>query len=93
MTRAEKETIIRFSEDPEEKMTVYTHGVGLARRMKRLGATLKTTGKIDGREISWTYECPSSWFRKPSKTRIVKELTPEQREALSTRMKARFAKP
>jgi len=65
MTRAEREHIVRFSDDPDEPLTVYTHKERLAKRLLRAGGTLKRESKIEGQPVSWTVECPREWFREP----------------------------
>lgn len=91
LSRAEKETIVRWSEDPDEPMTVYTHSSKGRDRMKRFGAELKRATTHDGREVAWTFECPREWFKWPAKKR---KASPAQiaagREALQ---KARSVSP
>ena len=66
-SRAEQETIVRFSADPEEPMTVYTFKASLARKLRESGASVKRTTTDEGREVAWTLECPQRWFRAPRK--------------------------
>lgn len=82
LTRYEKETIVRFSEDPTDPMTVFTHSKKLTKRLQRLGATLKKISKIKSEEIAWTLEMPSEWFKEPRKP---KQLSTESREKLVIR--------
>lgn len=77
LTKAERETIVRWSDDPDEPMTVYTHRENMAQKLLRAGATLKREGKEAGRTISWTLEAPREWFRWPRKR---PKATPEQAE-------------
>jgi hypothetical protein len=81
LSRGEKETIVRFSEDQEEPMTVYTHRAKLAERCERLGGKLKYTNKLEGRIVAWCYELPREYFKGPSRKRKV-TLTDEHRERL-----------
>src|SRR5689334_18168141 len=68
-SKGEKETIVRWSADPDEPMTVYTHSEKGRKKLARIGAKLVRVGKVGGKEVSWTFECPRAWFRWPSKSR------------------------
>lgn len=87
LTRAERETIVRWSEDPTDLMTVYTHREREAKRLLRMGATLKRTRVIDGEVEAWTVECPREWFKWPRKPR---KLEGEALAKAQERIKARF---
>ena len=64
LSAAERETIVRFSDDPKEPMTVYTSRAGLARKLLAYGA------KLIRRDVFGTrLECPRTWFRSPKPER------------------------
>jgi len=69
LSQAEKETIVRWSDDTEEPMTVYTHRKRQAEKLLAMGATLKYTNKIEGVDIAWCLEMPREWFKWPRKRR------------------------
>lgn len=85
LSRSEKEHIIRISDDPEESLNFYTHNENWAKKLLKRGATLIRTGKVEGREISWTLSCPRDWFKLPSPK---KRVSTAQREASGARLRA-----
>lgn len=74
LTRREKETIARFSEDPEDLMTFETFNQRHALRLIKAGATVKRTN-VRGKATYWTLEMPREWFRwpRPKKTLSAEE--------------------
>jgi len=91
-SRAERETIVRWSEDPEESMTVYTFRAKHAARLLRAGATLKREGKREGKVVSWTLEMPREWFRWPRKPPKIQRTEEQRRMASETLARARSAR-
>ena len=68
-TLRERETILRFSEEPTDLMVFETFNRKQADRLIRAGATIKRVFK-DGRSGGkpyWTLEMPREWFRYPRK--------------------------
>ena len=84
LTSAEKETIARFSEDPEDVLSVETFNKRHALRLIREGATVKHT-TIRGNATYWTLSMPKAWFKWPRKPRV---LSAERVQALRERIKA-----
>jgi hypothetical protein len=72
LSAAERETIVRFSDDLDEPMTVYTSREAQARRLLFAGATL-----VRRDTFGWHLECPRSWFRGQS--RLVWRVRPKSR--------------
>lgn len=92
LSKAEKEHILRWSDDPEDALTFYTHKKSAADRLLRAGARLKRVSKIAGEVVSWTIECPREWVRWPAPRRR-RKVGSEAQAALSGRLqKAREAK-
>jgi hypothetical protein len=73
LTASERETILRWSDDPEEPLTVFTHRETHAQRLLRAGGHLKRVSRIDGRVVGWTVEVPREWFRWPRKPPVMSE--------------------
>ncbi len=67
LTKSERETILRFSDDAEEGLTLYTHNKTLKAKMLRMGAKVKTVSRANKEEVSWTLTMPREWFRAPRK--------------------------
>ncbi len=65
LSAAERETIVRFSDDADEPMTVYTSREGQARKLLELGATM-----VRKDTFGWRLECPRAWFRWPKPPRV-----------------------
>lgn len=71
LTRLERETISRFSEDPEDSLTLETFNKKHALRLIRDGAQVIRTANRGG-AVYWTLKMPKEWFkwpRKPSEKR------------------------
>lgn len=66
LTKLERETIVRFSEDPEDSMTFETFNKRHALRLIRDGAEVKHTATRGGMTY-WTLSMPRKWFRWPRK--------------------------
>ncbi len=66
LTLAERETIVRFSDDPEDLMTFETFNKKHALRLIRDGATVQRTA-TRGKATYWTLRMPKDWFRWPRK--------------------------
>jgi len=97
-SKAEREHIVRWSDDPEDLLTVYTFRERAARKLLRAGAILKREGKRSGKVVSWTLEMPREWFRWPHKPRAATgarlEVLRKAREArLEVLRKVREASP
>jgi len=92
LTRAERETIVRLSEDKDESMTVYCHKERLAKRLLKAGGVLGDSAKIDGEVVSWTIKCPREWFREPRPRRIIKVSEERLEQMKQTLSKARSIK-
>lgn len=82
-TRAEREHIVRISDDQAEPLTFYTHSETWAKRLQAKGAKLKRVSSVEGRETAWTLECPRTWFKLPSPKRKVSD---KQRAEAGQRM-------
>ena len=62
MTRAERETVIRW--DSESNVaTVYTCHTRIKTLIEKRGVCAQKIDKNGGREVSWWYEIPASWVR------------------------------
>lgn len=82
-TKAEREHIVRISDDKDEPLTFYTHSETWAKRLQAKGAKLKKMSSVEGRPQAWTLECPRSWFKVPSPK---KQVSAEQRAAAGERL-------
>jgi len=71
ISKAEKETILRFSEDVEEPMTFETFNKRRALRLIERGANCIRTTVLGGATVAWTLEMPRKWFRWPGPPRVV----------------------
>lgn len=89
LSKYEKETILRFCEDPSEPLTVYTHSKAMTTRLLKLGAKLTRTGIHNGQANAWTLEMPVEWFREPKKK---KQYSAEKLALLQERGRALGAK-
>jgi hypothetical protein len=85
--REEMETVIRLGYHDDE-LTFSTTNPAHHRHMERLGITPWRTDLHEKEIVSWVYRAPADWFKLP---RPKKKVSDEQRQALSERMKARFA--
>ncbi len=65
LTKAERETIVRFSDD-DEPMILETFRRSAVAKLQRSGAVLKYHGNRGGQEY-WKLEMPKEWFRWPRK--------------------------
>ena len=87
LSAGEQETIVRFSDDPNEAMTVYTTRRGAARRLIEAGATLIRTDVFGSR-----LEMPRSWFRWPRPPRVASDaqlaVAKRAREAAAARFQS-----
>ena len=81
ITRAERETIARFSEDPNDPLTFETFNKRHALRLIRQGATVVHT-RTPANVTCWTLEMPRNWFKWP---RPPRKLSEEQMKSLSDR--------
>jgi len=90
LSKSEKETISRVSEDPLEPATLYTHSKTQALSLIKRGAKVRFTNETDKRVIAWCLELPREWFRYPKPPRRV---SPETAKRLSENLhKARSTK-
>ena len=80
LTNAEKETICRFSEEPEDCVTFETFNKRHALRLIRDGATVKRTN-THGKHTYWTLTFPKKWFRWPRKPSESRSLAAKARHA------------
>jgi hypothetical protein len=87
LTRAERETVIRWSDDPDEPLTVSTLDEREAERLIAAGARVRRRGSRGG-SAYWTLEAPREWRRWP-RPRAARRLSDEQREALRQRLATR----
>ena len=70
LTRLERETIARFSEDPSDSLTFETFNKKHALRLIRDGAEVKRTA-TRGEMTYWTLSMPRNWFKWPRKPRVL----------------------
>lgn len=66
LTLAERETILRFSEEPGDVITFETFNKRQALRLINAGAIVKRTSTRGG-VTYWTLEFAKDWFRWPRK--------------------------
>jgi len=64
LTLEERETILRFSESPDDSVTFETFNKRHALRLIRDGAIVKRTA-TRGNVTYWTLSFPKNWFRWP----------------------------
>jgi hypothetical protein len=92
LSAAERETIIRFSDDPNEPVTIYTGRRAAARTLLAAGARLI-------RHDVWGFrvEVPRRWFRWPKPPRVMSaaqlEVARRARQAVSRRIARSDAAP
>ena len=67
LTLAERETILRFSDDPDDYLSLETFNKKHALRLIREGAEVKRTN-TRGNATYWTLKLPKAWFRWPRRT-------------------------
>lgn len=85
LSKSEQETIVRWSQDPEEGVSVTTHDKKLAKSLISSGAKIRR--KAERGEVEyWILECPREWRRGPRKPRK-KVMTEEQRKAAGDRLR------
>jgi hypothetical protein len=87
LSKGERETIVRWSDDKEELATIFTHSEKVKGSLLRAGAALIRASRVDGEEVAWTLSFPREWARLPRKRRQ-KVLTEEQRCAAAQRLAA-----
>lgn len=87
LSKYEKETILRFCEDPEEPLTIFTCSKALAKKLLRAKAPLKYRTEKAGVTLSWTFEVPVEWFREPRPPRK-RSISSEMRSQLQERAQA-----
>jgi hypothetical protein len=85
LSAAERETIARFSDDPNEPLTIYTGRRAAARTLLAAGARL-----IRHDVFGFRLEVPRSWFRWPKPPRVLSaaqlEVARRARQAASRRL-------
>lgn len=94
-TKLEKETIINLNEE-EEAAYIWTASPAMARTMTRkykgkksgikLISTNKTNKDLEGKVISWEFECPKKWI-EARETRV-RNLNKEQKEEIGKMLTA-----
>jgi hypothetical protein len=84
---AEREHIIRWSDDAEEPLSIYTHRRAVAEKLLKAGARLRWTNKTQGKTSAWQLECPREWIRWPI-PRKRRQIPQADRAALGARLKA-----
>lgn len=70
LTRSERETIARFSEDPDDPMTFETFNKRHALRLIKAGAVVVRTASR-GDAVYWTLSMPRRWFKWPRPPRTL----------------------
>lgn len=74
----EQETVIRFGKTDDE-IVVFTTYPAHARQIQRKGAEPCEIGRLDGKEVSWTFRLSTDWFKMPGpKRRVSKETVAKQ---------------
>jgi hypothetical protein len=78
ISKAEKEEIIRWSQDPEELITVFTHKETVMKKLKSGAISIKPV-TIKGKVVAWTMKLKPGVFRPryPSKPRVATEAQKE----------------
>jgi hypothetical protein len=92
LSKAEKEEIIRWSQDPGDVITVFTHRETVMKKLKS-GAISVTPASIKGKVVAWTIKLKPGVFkpRYPSKPRVATEA---QKESMrKARQKANPSSP
>lgn len=82
LTRGERETVVRWSQDKSQPGAVSTHDERQAIRLIRAGATVRRTGERGGVDY-WILDVPAEWCRFPKPKKAVSEA---QREAARVRL-------
>ena len=85
LSRAERETISRFSEEPDEPVTFETFNKRHALRLIKAGAEVVRTS-TRGESVYWTLRFPKEWWRWPRKP------SEARREAARKRYHAEMAR-
>lgn len=86
LSASERETIVRWSDDPEEPLTLFTHKAKIAQKLERQGAKIIRESKIKGEVVAWTLEMPREWAKYPRKS--TRKLSPEHVAKLQAARKA-----
>jgi len=61
LSKAEKEHILRWSEDAEDVPTFFTSKEAWARALQRKGAKLGSISTLKGKVVGWTLLLPPTW--------------------------------
>lgn len=74
LTRAERETVIRYSDDPTEPCSVYTASPVQARRWRKLGYDLTPIQSVNGEPTGWQAAVPRGTvkYRRLADGKLVK---------------------
>jgi hypothetical protein len=87
--RKEYESFPHMSRDENgvEKLTFFTTNPVEARKVMEHGAHPYRVGKIDGEEISWTFELPVEWYKTPRPKKRMSEETKAKHAARLAQMR------
>jgi ribosomal protein L18E len=85
LSRAEREHILRWSDDPTDPLTFFTHSEKAAKSLLKAGGRLRRVSEIKNVPISWQIDLPREWIRWPRAKRR-REMSVDAKKVVAERL-------